>query len=159
MQLYSKLKSASDQALRDKNKDQRAILSVVLDDAQKLAKAVQNAEPSDADCIKALRTSISHQTDLIQSLLDHKVSTTDERFFMPTETAKYLRSFLPKQLTDDQLYDTMTAFIKTHAHEGRRLIGLVMAHLKTCYEGQYEGAHAKLLFDEIMKEQTELESK
>lgn len=62
-----------------------------------------------------------------------------------------LESYLPKQLTKDQLHMIISQLIEDKGYNGTMYRGKIMADLKAGYNGQYDGKLASDIISEIFK--------
>lgn len=58
-----------------------------------------------------------------------------------------LESYLPKQLTDEQLHNIVESFVRGHQNPN---MGVVMQHLKSFYNGRYDGKQASFIVKDIL---------
>lgn len=136
MTLIATIKLEQLQARKTRDLVKGPLLTTLLGDLQTLAKNAGKEEPTEAEAVAVIKKFIKNALETL------KVAESDH---VKQELA-ILESFLPKQLSEDELRALITNF----ADEGLD-IGDAMKRLKTQFAGMYDGALASKLMKELLK--------
>lgn len=121
--MYEKLKAHYQEVRRDKHdKVQQALLSTILGDLQKIE-------------IDAKIVTDEQVIALIKKYRENAIA--NDGYGMPNakEEIHILNNFLPKQLTEQEIYVIITNMLKQQPNAN---IGVVMSHMKSNYAGLYD---------------------
>lgn len=121
--MYEKLKAQYQEVRRDKHdKVQQALLSTILGDLQKIQ--IDNKVVTDEQVIA-----------LIKKYRENAIA--NDSYGMPNakEEIHILSNFLPKQLTEQEIYVIITDMLKQQPNAN---IGVVMTYMKSNYAGLYD---------------------
>lgn len=126
-----------DSATKDRSSVAKSILSTLIGELESNAKR-NGEEVTDEKVIQACKK-------LIQSNLESIKVKPSETLVLENEI---LSSFLPKQMSEDQLRKIIVDF-KDSSSEQAFEIKLVMNHLKANYGGQFNGGMASAIAKEL----------
>jgi uncharacterized protein YqeY len=140
MTLIEILKKDKIDALKNKDVLKKNLLSVVISNANSLAKESKIENPTD------------EQT--ISSINKIKKGCIETYGFSESEVSKreieILDSYLPKQFSEEELLKIISDFIRGIGEvDKKQLIGLVMKFLKTNYSGKYDGKMANSIINNM----------
>ena len=134
MSLYQQIKSTQLEARKEKNTININLFTTLLGEIQ--TANTGNNEILDSDVIKVINKFIKSTKETLKLTPNNKVATLE---------LEILETFLPKQLTDEEL-TAIIVEVKTQCHSNLQpnaIIGFVMKHLKTNYENQYDASKVK----------------
>ena len=130
MKLKERILADKTQATRDSNKSLSILLGVVLGEIER------RPDKNDSDEIVL---------NIIKKMVENSKICGVE--FEITNLEKYL----PTQITEEELETIITDFMTTENIESKKDIGKVMAHLKSNYNGQYDGKIASIIISKKLK--------
>jgi uncharacterized protein YqeY len=130
------IKAASLTARKARETEKAALLSTLLGEIETLAKSGRG-EINDAVVMTVIKKFIKNTNEMISLLPDSAESSLAQAM---SEKA-VLESFLPKQLTEEELGMLIDSFISSGAKD----VGDAMKLLKTHHAGTYDGAVASKL--------------
>lgn len=127
------------EAIKSKSEVKKSLLTVVMSDAQMLAKEAKMEAPTDEQIVTILK---KHKKGVDENLSLTKDDVIKRVKF--EEELVIIDSYLPKQIGDEQLIDIVKQFVSTLTPEQKtpKAISLIMGHLKINYGGQYDGRKA-----------------
>lgn len=158
MTLLNTIKAVSLEARKARDTDKAALLTTLLGDAMMVGKNNGNRESTDAEVIAVIKKFInnanevleilkkSHQSGVVCEYIssDHNIPLSPvEQLHLDSITL--LESFLPKQLSQEDLSSVIDILITTHKASSIKDMGNIMKQLKAVYEGTYDGATASAL--------------
>jgi len=146
MTILQDIKAASLTARKAHETDVAASLITLLSEASMIGKNDGGRETTDAETTAVVKKFIKNIDETLKvrngDLIDPvTVKLTMERLLY--------NSFLPKQLTEDELKD-MIAFIVAKSYPALPTLGDVLKALKFSYDGLYDGGTAAKLTKEII---------
>ncbi len=144
MTLIERLRADRIQALKDRDALKKGILSLVVSNSQLAAKESGDDNPTDAQVVTAIKKLKKGNQDLLEKVPDNEDAKKE---------IEILDSYLPKQLSEEELREVITNCIKTFPdgmEEGPRAIGAVMSYLKDNYAGRYDGKAASSIAKELL---------
>ena len=138
MSLYQQIKTTQLEARKEKNTININLFTTLLGEIQtaNTGNKTGNNEILDSDVIKVINKFIKSTKETLKLTPNNKVATLE---------LEILETFLPKQLTDEEL-TAIIVEVKTQCHstlQPNAIIGFVMKHLKTNYENQYDASKVK----------------
>lgn len=140
MSLLQEIKSKNLEARKAKLTAVVNVLTPLIGDAEMVGKNA-NREVTDAEVVQMIKKFIKNLDETIRALGDN-----DPRTLAALGEKNTLESFLPKQLSEDELKGHIHAI---HAglvtHEGKADMGSIMKMLKTRFDGLYDGKLASQL--------------
>lgn len=119
------------------------LLSALLGEATAVGKNAGNRESTPEEVMQVIRKFIKNIDETIALLEKEGKPIEKER----TERA-ILESYLPKQLTPDELAKAIDEIIATLPERSPKMMGQVMAKLKELYAGRYDGKTANQIAKE-----------
>lgn len=128
--LFQTLKEANITALKQKDSNARAILSVLLNKIKlvEIEKRAQGEELTDADVVKVLQKSLKELEEEKQAFMkagrQDSVDNLDKQI-------KFVEQYLPQMMTEKQIADEINKLTD-------KSIPVVMAHFKKNFAGQCE---------------------
>jgi hypothetical protein len=136
--MFTQLKK--DQLLARKNKEtvKAKLLTTLISDAAMIGKNDGNREPTESEIIALIKKYIKNAEETL--LHSENVDTVQE--------LTILESYLPHQLSDDEIWDIVRDVSKELNLTEVKQMGLVMKHLKQNYDGQFDGASASRIAKE-----------
>lgn len=134
MSLLSTIKQQQVQARLARESATASTLTTLLGEASAVGKNDGNRETSDDEVVAVIKKFIKNIDETISSMVERNL---DHSSF--TAERALLESFLPKQLTADELEVIVAEFISDEGLSGARNMGVVMKHLQTEYAGKYDG--------------------
>lgn len=138
MSLYQQIKTEQLEARKAKITLHTNLYTTLLGEIQTATAGLKNgsSEISDSDVLRVITKFIKNAKDSLALRPDNTTVSLE---------LKLLETFLPKQLTDEQL-TAIIVEVKTQCHAGLQpnaIIGFVMKHLKANYENQYDASKVK----------------
>lgn len=128
--LIDEIRKASIQAMKDRNSNKRAILSVIITKYSNFEIELKSKgkEATDADLINIIQKTVKELDDEIQSFVDAK---RYDRACEITEQKETIKVYLPKQLTEDEIRNIINSLED-------KSMPAVMKHFKMNYNGQVD---------------------
>lgn len=163
MTLLNTIKAVSLEARKARDTDKAALLTTLLGDAMMVGKNNGNRESTDAEVIAVIKKFINNANEVLEILKksqsgvvceyissDHNIPLSPLSPLSPVEqlhldSITLLESFLPKQLSQEDLSSVIDILITTHKASSIKDMGNIMKQLKAVYEGTYDGATASAL--------------
>ena len=139
--LFERLETETLEARKRKEADKVALLTTVLSQVKTIAIDDGHRQPNDQDVLKVVRSFLKGVNENLE-LAAKGVVSADEKTNSEYEK-KILESYLPKQLTADELK-------KILVEAGVKNIGEAMKLLKEKHDGQYDGKVASAVAKEII---------
>lgn len=138
MSLYQQIKTEQLEARKAKITLHTNLYTTLLGEIQTATAGLKNgsSEISDSDVLRVITKFIKNAKDSLALRPDNTTVSLE---------LKLLETFLPKQLTDEQL-TAIILEVKTQCHAGLQpnaIIGFVIKHLKANYENQYDASKVK----------------
>lgn len=138
MSLYQQIKTEQLEARKAKITLHTNLYTTLLGEIQTATAGLKNgsSEISDSDVLRVITKFIKNAKDSLALRPDNTTVSLE---------LKLLETFLPKQLTDEELTEIIVE-VKTQCHSNLQpnaIIGFVMKHLKTNYENQYDASKVK----------------
>lgn len=141
MSLIDTIKSKNIEARKAKLTAVSSLLTTLIGEAEMVGKNAGNRAPTDAEVQAVIKKFIKNLNETIGILGDN-----DPRTLAAMGERSTLETFLPKQLTEDELKSHIHAI---HAglvtHEGKADMGSIMKMLKIRFDGLYDGKLASQL--------------
>lgn len=155
MSLLTDIKAASLQARKDKNSVVTSLLTTLIGEANAIGKNNGNRETTDAEVITIIKKFVSNATET-KSLIHNAAFNAHEslnnldhqQLDALTKEIDILNSFLPTQLTHEQLDRTICDLVVLTGATSIKDMGKIMKALKEQHEGTYDGAKASALIKE-----------
>jgi len=139
MSLIDKVKADQLAARKARDAVAASLLTTLIGEVTTIAKNAGREFPTDEEVTATIRKFLKSNTELQGHLIDVALLATAKI------EALLLTSFLPKQLTEDELRQV----IKNMIDAGAPNVGAVMTRLKTEYAGEYDGKMASNIIKEL----------
>jgi hypothetical protein len=152
--LLEKIKADSITARKAKDTTAANLLTTLYSEAAMVGKNIGNRESTDVEVMSVIAkflknaeetfrltaltlTSAMGQYGMLHDLSAARVSTL-------TAEIRILKGYMPQQLTEQNIGDIVSRLIHDNAGTGgpKLNMGMIMAHLKATYGGQYDGKMA-----------------
>lgn len=151
MSLIEQIRKDKLQARKDGDDALKTLLAVVQGDSEKIGKDDGNREPTDQEVMRIIKKMIQSNKDVIGGLIARGNGAVKGKDAETEKAARagneFLKSYLPSQLSEDELAKIITEFV---AAEPDANIGSVMKYLGSNYNGQYDGKMASSLVRELL---------
>lgn len=151
MTILSSIKAASLQARKDKNQAKAALLSTLISDVTMVGKNDGNRDVTEGEVISIIKKYIVNATETVNRIKAFNASKANLAFTGYEEHQKclseieVLTSFLPSQLTVEQLEKAVESVIASIENATPKDMGKVMKALKSLHDGQYDARIASEL--------------
>lgn len=149
MSILQEIKQAQLQARKDRNAAHTAALTTLIGEAVAVGKNDGNRETTDAEVVAVIKKFIKNITDTIEAVMKAPDSSSP-RLVSLYDERRLLQSFLPTQLTDEQLTEAVKSIAAELNATTPKDMGKVMGALKQRYEGQYDGSKASAAVKTIL---------
>lgn len=123
-----------------------SLLTTLLSEAIMPGKNEQR-ESTDAEVISVIKKFVKNNDECMKAAGDRR---DDEWIGRLTVEREILDSFLPKQLTTDELREIVVTFVMNNGISNSKGTGIVMKMLKENYSGLYDGKIASDIVKEIL---------
>jgi len=144
MSILKDIKSAQLSARKEKNRFKAGILTALISEVSIIGKNQGIDETKDEDSLKVITKFKKGINDTILLLKD-KITYPEKMKELKDELEIY-ESFLPKQLSEDELKENIEKIIKN----GSTNIGQIMGSLKKSYGGTYDGKIASNIIKSLI---------
>lgn len=126
--IFDDLKKAKMQAFKDKNQDARAVLEAVISRCmlQSVELKASGKELTDTETLTNIQKVVK---ELEEERLSFKEAGRDEKVLSLTNQIDFISSFLPKQLSEDEIKEIILGL-------SDKSMPAVMKHFKTNYQGK-----------------------
>ena len=152
MSLRTQIENKLQNALKERNKIQISTLRLVLaaiKDRDIVVRTADNKSGIQDDDIKQLLKKMIKQRN--ESIEIYKKGNRDDLLQIETKEIEVISSFLPKQLTDDEVLKICKDAIKSVGAVSTKDIGKVMGLLKKKYSDTIDFAKAGLAIKDLLK--------
>jgi uncharacterized protein YqeY len=148
MNLKDKIQSDYITALKNKEDAKKSALSSVKAKITESEK-VNGTSISDNDVIKVLGTLIKQRE---QSIDAFKKGNRQDLVDKETSELSVIKSYLPQQLTDDEITTILSKFIGTMSMDNRnKMMGMAMGHMSKTYTGQFDTKKVQEIINIILQ--------
>lgn len=144
MSLIEKIKAQQLQARKNKNAIEASLLTTLIGEAVIIGKNDGNRETTDAEVIAVVKKFIKNTNEMLTALNNSTGDALTESREIANAELQILNSFLPKQLSEEELkavVDEIIADMRSRS-SGVVNMGMIMGALKLAYDGQYDGKMA-----------------
>jgi uncharacterized protein YqeY len=139
--ILERIKKEQKQARLARDKFKASILTTLMAEVAIVGKNAQR-ETTDEEATKVITKFLKGTNENMDILI--KLGDTDRIPEIAKEMAIY-KSFLPQQLTEDELKVEIVKFLETNKPN----MGALMGYLKNNFNGQYDGKMANQLFKSL----------
>lgn len=148
MTILDSVKAAQLQARKDKRADDASTLTTLIGEAEMIGKNDGNRVTTDAEVVAVIKKFVKNIDETLNVL--SKDSAKVDRVQALTKEKALLSTFLPKQLTEEDLRYIISDFIEVLPEKNAKAMGNVLASLKKHFPGQYDGALASKITKELL---------
>ena len=145
MSLLQQIKGAQLIARKSKATLAAALLTTLIGEAEMIGKNAGNRETTDAEVVAVIKKFIKNIDETLEAL---KFSS-DGRVQDANLEKRILETFLPKQLSEDELRKIVED-IKSEINATQKDMGKVMGLLKARHDGLYDGKLASTLVKNVL---------
>lgn len=148
MTLIDTIKKAQLQARKDKQSDSASSLTTLIGEAEMIGKNDGNRVTTDAEVVAVIKKFVKNIDETLNVV--SKDSSKADRVTALTQEKALLSTFLPKQLSEDELRSVLSGFVSALPEKNPKAMGKVLASLKEHFAGQYDGALASKITKELL---------
>lgn len=152
MSLLSQLRMKKMQAIREKDQLSKDVFSLVISEAQMIAKNKKLDEPTEEDVLSALK---KHQNQLMESKniymessLGSDTQNISEKLTEIENKLSIIRDLMPKPFSEEELRDMIAKIILEIG--ASKTLKDIMQTLKERFFGQYDGLLAAKISKELL---------
>lgn len=131
--MLAQLKADYLQARKKRDHVMIGLLSALISDAQMIGKDDGGRQPTDTEIITLIKKYIKNAEETLMHAKDNNTVVVE---------LAVLESYLPAQLSDDDIWDIVRAVSEELNLDSPKQMGLLMKHFKENYGGQFDGASA-----------------
>lgn len=146
MALLAQIKSAQLQARKSRDHDKAASLTTLIADVEMIGKNA-GRETTESEAVAVLKKFIKNAHEVARVAGDYRDESASDKAW--AEITLY-ESFLPAQLSEEQLKDTVASLILELTASTPKEMGKVMKVLKERYDGQFDGQLASATVKELL---------
>lgn len=145
--IIENIKTEQLQARKIQDKFKTKVLTALYSETSIVGKNNGNRETNDDEAIAVIKSFIKKLNETIVILKDKEKDISEQK----AELSIY-ESFLPKQLTEEEIKNIVIEAIKTIENPSMKSMGIVMTVLNTQYKGLFDGSIAsKVVKEELSK--------
>lgn len=148
MTILDSVKKAQLQARKDKRAEDASTLTTLIGEAEMIGKNDGNRVSTDAEVVTVIKKFVKNIDETLNVLA--KDSTKADRVASLNKEKELLSTFLPKQLSEDELRNILSGLVAALPEKNPKVMGKVLASLKEQYAGQYDGALASKITKELL---------
>lgn len=148
MTILDSVKAAQLQARKDKRADDASTLTTLIGEAEMIGKNDGNRVTTDAEVVAVIKKFVKNIDETLNVL--SKDSTKVDRVEALSKEKALLSTFLPQQLSEDELRHILTTFVSKLEDKNPKAMGKVLASLKEQFAGRYDGALASKITKELL---------
>lgn len=138
MSLIQKIKTAQLTARKNRDAVSASALTTLIGEVEMFGKSNGNRQTTDEEAVAIVKKFIKNVDESLTVL-----SQTDPRYATLQQERAVFESFLPKQLSRQELDEVVDEIVASIKHQGSAVnIGVVMTQLKQRYAGMYDGKSA-----------------
>ncbi len=135
MTILDSVKKAQLQARKDKRAEDAATLTTLIGEAEMIGKNDGNRVSTDAEVVAVIKKFVKNIDETLNVV--SKDSTKVDRVEALGKEKALLSTFLPKQLSEDELRTILADFIAALPEKNPKAMGKVLGSLKEAFAGQY----------------------
>lgn len=148
MTLLETIRKAQLQARKEKRAADASTLTTLIGESEMIGKNDGNRASTDAEVVNVIKKFVKNIDETLNVLA--KDSSKADRVEALTGEKALLVTFLPQQLSEDQLRTILGGFVSALTEKNPKMMGKVLASLKEQYAGQYDGALASKVAKELL---------
>ena len=141
--ILNQIKTDNLSARKNRETDKVSSLTTLISEIEMIAKNA-NREVVDLDVIESIKKTVKNLDVMIQSVKED----VKDRYIVEKEI---LLSYLPNQMTFDEIKNEMSSMISDLKLEGSKSIGILMKTFKEKFNGLYEGQTAAKISKDLLK--------
>lgn len=122
------------------------LLTTFYSEAAMVGKNDGNRDSTDREVQAVAKKFIKNSTEVLDNVASHDVRALAAIYEIDT-----LKTFLPPQLSDEEVAVAVGAIIQARGLSTMKDLGIVMKELKSAFDGQYDGKVAKEAAQELLK--------
>ena len=145
-QLKTKLQDDLKEAMKNKDNFKRDVIRFLMS-ALKQIEVDERKELSDADIVKIIQKSLKQRDDAAMAFQEAK---RDDLYEKEIAEAAILKSYLPQQLSDEELKTIIQKHIQSSGATSLKEIGKIMAGVLTECEGVADGKRINAIAKELL---------
>ena len=144
--IIEKIQDEYIQARRDRDQLTVNLLSTLISDISMVGKNDGNRDSTDEEAVRIIKKFLKSMEEMIHDTIDlEKIANIE------TEK-KILNSYLPKQMTEEEITDCIKCFVAAkEATNDKTNLGEIMKALKEQFAGQYDGKTASRIARELLE--------
>lgn len=135
MTLLETIRKAQLQARKEKRAADASTLTTLIGESEMIGKNDGNRASTDAEVVNVIKKFVKNIDETLNVLA--KDSSKADRVEALTGEKALLVTFLPQQLSEDQLRTILGGFVSASTEKNPKMMGKVLASLKEQYAGQY----------------------
>ncbi len=134
-------------AMLNKDEVTKNVLKMIINKANAIAKEAKVETPTDEMVIKSIKSELK-QLEQTMSMLKDGNKDTSELYIQSKQQAELLKTYLPKQLSKEELYNKIVEFINQNNIDITNR-GLVMKELMSNFKDVADGKMISVIVNEI----------
>lgn len=148
--LIETIKKDQLQARKNKDATKASLLTTLLGEASMIGKNDGNRESTDAEVIAVIKKFVKNTQEVIRITGMQQSIESREAGKVASEELRILESYLPKQLSENELRAEMQKLIAELNLSGPKGMGILMKEMKARFEGTYDGGLASKIAKEVL---------
>lgn len=149
MTLIERLRADQLAARKAREGIKSSLLTTLIGEAAMIGKNNGNRESTDSEVQAVIKKFVKNLDETIQRLFD--AGFEGGQIMISQAEKDILLSYLPKQMTEDELRDVVTGLKSELGVLDVKGKGLIMKTLKERFDGQYDGKMAALVVDAALR--------
>lgn len=146
MSMMEMLRAKQLEARKNRNEIETNLLTTLVAEAASKGKAAGNRESTDEEVVATIKKFLNG----VNETLDALKFSSDCRVKVALIEKDILESFLPKQLSEDELQIAISGIVNALPEKNAKAMGKVMAELKVNFAGLYDGSMASKIAKELL---------
>jgi uncharacterized protein len=151
--LLNKIRTDMNQARQTNQVVAKNLLVTLYSESARVGKDRRNGDPTDAEVVAVVKRFLDNAQETRQLRMDRMMSTEDQ-----TAEIAILESYMPRQLGDTALRNTILEIVASMDVKGMRAMGAVMNTLKERHGGSYDGAKASSIVKQVLSGSQEIQA-
>lgn len=140
--LMEKIREAMLTARKGTDTVARNLLITLYSEAQAVGKNKRNGDTTDEEVVSMVKKFITNLEETVRLL-----TARNQDAHAQTHELEILRTFLPRQMTEQELCEVVQAMVSAHAGAN---MGQIMAQLKAAHAGTYDGKMASQVVKSVL---------
>lgn len=143
--LIENIKKAQLTARKEKDEVKASILTTLIGEAEMVGKNAADRAPTDAEVQAVIKKFIKGVDFILENVKDNEAIAAAQF------ERGILMEYVPKQLSEDDLFNVISNLIAINSVDSIRKVGIIMKELKSQFDGQYDGAMATRIAKAILE--------